>query len=54
MQLTLWSNILDIFRLTSDKKVGGSTPILETKVVMKLACLVPQPLLSSDYNTEQV
>ncbi len=51
LQLTSWS---DIFRLMSGKRVIGSTVILETRAVVKCVCLVPQPLLSSNYYTEQI
>ncbi len=48
MQLT---SRLDIIRLMSGKRMVGSTAILQTRAVMKLACLVPQPLLSSNHYT---
>ncbi len=47
------SRIFSVSRVAT-KRVVGSTAILETRAVVKLACLVPQPLLSSNYYTEQV
>ncbi len=55
MQMMSQSDITFLgYFLSHEAKSGSSTAILETIAVVKLASLVPQPLLSSNYYIEQV